>query len=142
MVKSLSHGRVEPLRPEQVEFEIRDEADWERVVDTMEDVMHGPRGTARSSGEGALYRIAGKTGTAQVRGLGQDEEYDEDAIEKRFRDHALFVGFAPADDPKIVVAVIVENGGSGGATAAPVARELMDAYLIDPMTQQLRVFDD
>ncbi|MEC7815486.1 MAG: penicillin-binding protein 2 [Pseudomonadota bacterium] len=103
--------------------------DWEYVVDTMEAVMHGDRGTARRVGEGASYRMAGKTGTAQVFSLAQDQEYDEEEIRERLRDHALFVGFAPANDPKIAVAVIVENGGSGSGTAAPVARAMFDAWL-------------
>ncbi|MBC7184437.1 MAG: penicillin-binding protein 2, partial [Marinobacter sp.] len=60
-----------------------------------------------------------------------DEEYDAEEIRERLRDHALFVGFAPVDNPKIAVAVIVENGGSGSGTAAPVARALFDAWLLD-----------
>jgi len=103
--------------------------DWEFVVETMEEVMHGARGTARSSGQGASYRMAGKTGTAQVFSLAEDEEYDEEQVRERLRDHALFVGFAPSDNPKIAVAVIVENGGGGSSTAAPVARALFDAWL-------------
>lgn len=103
--------------------------DWEFVVETMEEVMHGPRGTARAAGSSASYRMAGKTGTAQVFSLGEDEEYDEEQIKERLRDHALFVGFAPSDNPKIAVAVIVENGGGGSSTAAPVARALFDAWL-------------
>ncbi|HET8849628.1 MAG TPA: penicillin-binding protein 2 [Marinobacter sp.] len=102
--------------------------DWEYVVDAMEAVMHGPKGTARRAAEGASYRMAGKTGTAQVFSL-EGEEYNAEEIRERLRDHALFVGFAPADDPEIVVAVIVENGGSGSSTAAPVARAMFDAWL-------------
>jgi penicillin-binding protein 2 len=75
--------------------------------------------------------MAGKTGTAQVFSLEEDEEYDADEVRERLRDHALFVGFAPVDDPKIVVSVIVENGGSGSGTAAPVARALFDAWLLE-----------
>src|SRR5690606_16064280 len=103
--------------------------DWEYVVDAMEAVMHGPKGTARAAGRDAAYRIAGKTGTAQVFSLEEDEEYDAEEIRERLRDHALFVGFAPADDPQIAVSVIVENGGSGSGVAAPVARGLFDAWL-------------
>ena len=103
--------------------------DWEYVVDTMEEVMHGTRGTARGAARGASYRMAGKTGTAQVFSLGEDEEYDAEEIRERLRDHALFVGFAPTDDPKIAVAIIVENGGGGSSVAAPVARGLFDAWL-------------
>ncbi|MAO13932.1 penicillin-binding protein 2 [Marinobacter sp.] len=103
--------------------------DWEYVVETMEEVMHGARGTARAAARGASYRMAGKTGTAQVFSLAEDEEYDEEQVRERLRDHALFVGFAPSDNPRIAVAVIVENGGGGSSTAAPVARALFDAWL-------------
>jgi len=102
--------------------------DWDYIIDAMEDVVHGPRGTGRGIARGLTYRLAGKTGTSQVFSL-QEEEYDADEIEERLRDHALFVGFAPADDPKIAVAVLVENGGGGGRTAAPIAREVMDAWI-------------
>lgn len=105
--------------------------DWEYVVDAMEEVMHGRKGTARGAAEGAPYRMAGKTGTAQVFSLAEGEEYDEEEIRERLRDHALFVGFAPVDDPRIAVAVIVENGGSGSGTAAPVARAMFDAWLLE-----------
>jgi penicillin-binding protein 2 len=105
--------------------------DWEYVVDAMEDVMHGAKGTARAVGRGADYRMAGKTGTAQVFSLEEDEEYDAEEIRERLRDHALFVGFAPAEEPEIVVSVIVENGGGGSSTAAPVARAMFDAWLND-----------
>ena len=105
--------------------------DWERMIDAMEGVLHGETGTARDAARGLNYRIAGKTGTAQVVSIGQEEEYDADEIEERFRDHALFVGFAPADSPRIVVALIIENGGSGGATAAPAARKVFDYWLLD-----------
>ena len=107
----------------------RGAANWQVVVDAMEDVVHGPRGTARRIAAGATYRIAGKTGTAQVFSIGQEEKYDEDAIAKKLRDHGLFVGFAPVDRPRIAVAVLVENGGSGSRAAAPVARAVMDYYL-------------
>ena len=109
--------------------ELKNPDDWEDVVDTMEEVMHGTRGTARGAARGASYRMAGKTGTAQVFSLGEDEEYDAEEIRERLRDHALFVGFAPTDDPKIAVAIIVENGGGGSSVAAPVARGLFDAWL-------------
>ncbi len=108
---------------------LKDPENWEYVVDTMEEVMHGAKGTARRTGRGANYRMAGKTGTAQVFSLGQDEEYDAEEVRERLRDHALFIGFAPADDPKIAVAIIVENGGGGSSVAAPVARGLFDAWL-------------
>ncbi len=106
-------------------------SDWLRMIKAMEAVMHGEGGTARAAGQGAAYRIAGKTGTAQVFSIGQDEKYNEDEIEERLRDHALFVGFAPAENPTLVVALIVENGGSGGTTAAPVARAIFDYWLVE-----------
>jgi len=79
--------------------------------------------------------MAGKTGTAQVIGIAQGEKYDADQIEERQRDHALFVGYAPYDKPEIAVAVIVENGGSGAATAAPVARSIFDWYMEERVKQ-------
>ncbi|MDH3899846.1 MAG: penicillin-binding transpeptidase domain-containing protein, partial [Gammaproteobacteria bacterium] len=95
------------------------------------DVVHSSRGTARSIGKDSPYRIAGKTGTAQVFGLKEEEKYDAETIAAELRDHALFIAFAPVDDPQIAVAVIVEHGGGGGAVAAPIARRIMDAYLVD-----------
>lgn len=108
-----------------------DSMDWERMIDAMEDVLHGERGTARGAARGLNYRIAGKTGTAQVFSVGQEEEYKEEEIEERLRDHALFVGFAPADSPSIVLALVIENGGSGGTTAAPVARQVFDYWVLE-----------
>lgn len=104
--------------------------DWDRMFAAMRDVVHGARGSARSSGRGAAYQFAGKTGTAQVIGIKQDEDWDPNKVDPRFWDHALFVGFAPLDDPQIAVGIVVENGGGGSSTAAPVARILFDAYLL------------
>jgi penicillin-binding protein 2 len=95
----------------------------------MHDVMQGPRGTARAVGFGAPYEMAGKSGTAQVVSIAQDEEYDDAELEERQRDHALFISFAPLDEPRIAVALIVENGESGSGVAAPIAKAIMDAYL-------------
>jgi len=86
------------------------------------------RGTAKRIRTDA-YRIAGKTGTAQVFTVGQKESYRESQVSERMRDHALFVAFAPVEEPRIAVAVIVENGGHGGSVAAPIARQVIDAYL-------------
>ena len=93
--------------------------------------MHSDYGTARSSGAGAAFTIAGKTGTAQVFGIAQNAKYDAERLAKRLHDHSLFVGFAPAENPRIAVSVIVENGGGGSKVAAPTARRIMDAYLLD-----------
>jgi len=105
-------------------------ARWQRVVDAMVAVMSSAHGTARATGAGSAYQIAGKTGTAQVFSVGQNEKYNEKEVEERMRDHALFISFAPADAPRIAVAVLVENGGHGASVAAPVARKVMDAYLL------------
>ena len=102
---------------------------WDNVLEAMNAVMQGPRGSARAVGTGAPYKMAGKSGTAQVVSIAQDAEYDEDEIEERQRDHALFISFAPFEDPKIAVAVIVENGSSGSGVAAPIAKAVMDEYL-------------
>jgi penicillin-binding protein 2 len=78
---------------------------------------------------GATYRIAGKTGTSQVFSIGQEERYKEDELEKKLRDHGLFIAFAPVERPRIAVAVLVENGGGGSSSAAPLARTVMDYFM-------------
>ncbi len=103
--------------------------DWSDVASAMTNVVESPRGTAKRI-RSDKYRIAGKTGTAQVFSVKQDEEYDEEKIEKKYRDHALFIAYAPIEDPQIAVAVVVENGGHGGSVAAPIAKRIMDAYLL------------
>ncbi len=104
---------------------------WRKVIKAMEDVVHSARGTARRIGKDIQYHIAGKTGTAQVFGIGQEAEYKEKETPKHLRDHALFIAFAPADNPHIAVAVIVENGGHGGSIAAPIAGKVIKQYLKD-----------
>ena len=102
----------------------------DRVIRAMTAVMSSPRGTARMSGRRSAYSIAGKTGTAQVIAIAQGEEYDEDSLKEEFRDHALFIAFAPVENPKIAIAVVVENGGSGAGVAAPVARKVLDHFFL------------
>ncbi len=104
---------------------MQDSQHWEAVVDSMVEVIHGERGTARHVGKDMPFKVAGKTGTAQVFGIAQDEKYDAETLERKLHDHALFIAFAPADKPEFVVAVVVENGGSGSKTAAPIARKMM-----------------
>jgi penicillin-binding protein 2 len=108
---------------------VADREHWHAVIEAMHDVVQGAHGTARKVGEDAPYQFAGKTGTAQVFGLKQEEKYDAAKLEEKLRDHSLFIAFAPLDAPTIAVAVIVENGGSGSAVAAPIARTILDAYL-------------
>ncbi len=101
---------------------------WDTIKSGMVQVVEG--GTA-SRIRSPRYRIAGKTGTAQVFTLGQGQKYDARRLARHLQDHALFVAFAPLEDPRIAVAVIAEHGGGGSATAAPIARKVMDAYLLD-----------
>jgi penicillin-binding protein 2 len=98
------------------------------VREGMMDVMR-PGGTAAASVAGAPYTVAGKTGTAQVVGIKQGARYDAGRLSRQHRDHALFIAYAPAENPTIAVAVMVENGGSGSGTAAPIARAVFDYYL-------------
>jgi penicillin-binding protein 2 len=95
----------------------------------MADVTK-PVGTAAQAGAGAPYSIAAKTGTAQVVGMKQGERYDEKRMKREHWDHALLIAFAPADDPKLALAILVENGQHGGSTAGPIARTVFDYYLL------------
>ncbi|MCZ6655850.1 MAG: penicillin-binding protein 2 [Gammaproteobacteria bacterium] len=119
--------------------------DWEWLIDSMEDVVHrGNKGYRQNGvawayiGRGISYRMAGKSGTAQVVEIKQGEEYDEEELDEYNRKHAWFMAFAPADDPAIAVSVLVENGGGGSSVAGPIAREVLDAHLLP----QLAGLDD
>jgi penicillin-binding protein 2 len=101
---------------------------WQLVSDAMVGVTTDPKGTAHTQMNGAQYTVAGKTGTAQVIGIAQDQKYREEDIDERQRDHGLFVAFAPADAPRIALGIVVENGGGGSRAAAPVARKVLDAF--------------
>ncbi len=120
--ESLDESSVAPVK-------LHDEAIWDTVIGGMEHVNQSINGTARRAFQGATYLSAGKTGTAQVFGVKQDAEYNEEGLARRLRDHALYIGFAPVDAPTIAVAVVVEHGGHGSRTAAPMARKVMDAWL-------------
>jgi len=104
---------------------------WDRVYSGMEKVLSGSEGTARRTGVGLEYRMGGKSGTAQVFSLGQDQRYNAEELEERLRNHALFMAFAPIEEPKIAVSVIVENAGSGSTHAAHLARAMTDAWLLE-----------
>ena len=117
--------------------------DWERMVDAMEDVVHrGNQGYQQNGtawayiGQDIRYRMAGKSGTAQVVEIPQGAEYDEEELDEYQRKHAWFLAFAPADLPELAVAVLVENGGGGSSVAGPVAREVLDAYLLPRLTDE------
>ena len=107
---------------------------WNYIHESMRDVVHSNRGTARGINKGLTYNIAGKTGTAQVISINASDEYDRSKISERQWDHALFVAFAPAEDPKIAVALIVENGEHGSSAAAPIARTVIDTYIKSAMS--------
>ncbi|HSG04518.1 MAG TPA: penicillin-binding protein 2 [Marinobacterium sp.] len=125
-------------KPLPADVKLNREGNWDEIIQGMVNVVHASYGTARKVGAGTEYLMAGKTGTAQVVGIAQDAEYDSEALLERHRDHALFVAFAPADDPKIAVAVVVENGEGGSRAAAPVAREVIDAWLLNDYDNALR----
>ncbi|MFA5983963.1 MAG: penicillin-binding protein 2 [Methylococcaceae bacterium] len=113
------HQGAIPLKSENIED----------IMTAMINVVHSERGTAKAVGRGINYHIGGKTGTAQVFNIKQDAKYNENQIEFKLRDHALFIAFAPAEDPKIAVAVIAENGGHGGSVAAPIAAKVIKQFL-------------
>jgi penicillin-binding protein 2 len=108
---------------------LKDPKNWDKMFKAMEDVVTGPRGTARALRRNLNFTMAAKTGTAQVVSIAQNEEYDSEALAERNRDHALFVAFAPVENPTIAIAVIVENGESAGRTAGPIAKAVMQEYL-------------
>ena len=119
-----------PVKPEHMKF----------VRDAMVDVNIS--GTGRVAFQGAPYKVGGKTGTAQVISIKQGEKYNEARTAERHRDHSLFIAFAPAEDPKIAIAVLVENGGFGARAAAPIARAAIDYYLLGKKPAGPAVPDD
>ena len=127
LVKAIN-GIDQPTITAEKDISISDQH-WDYVHKAMQNVVHSGRGTARSINKGLTYRIAGKTGTAQAISIDAEDKYDNTKIAKRQWDHALFIAFAPADDPKIAIGLIVENGEHGGSAAAPIARAVFDAYM-------------
>lgn len=128
-IESEISGKRQAISPKILDRVTLNPDNVEIVKRGMVDVTM-PGGTAASIGANAGYLIAAKTGTAQVIGIKQNEKYNENTIDERHRDHALFIAYAPADDPQIALAVIVENGGHGGSAAGPIARKVMDYYLL------------
>jgi penicillin-binding protein 2 len=117
----------ETIASKKTEIKLKHSSHWDIVRRAMRDVIHGRLGTARATGWKIKFKMAGKTGTAQVFSIGQDEEYDEKTVARKLRDHGLFIGFAPYKNPAIAVAVIGENGEHGSA-AAPIAAKIMQRY--------------
>jgi penicillin-binding protein 2 len=129
-IENIRTGEKQQTRPQIINrIKIQENDHWVQVIQAMKDVVHSPRGTGRRLNKDINYTIAGKTGTAQVIGIKQGEKYDESKIKKKFQDHALFVAFAPVEQPRIAIAVIVENGGHGSTAAAPVAGKIIKAWL-------------
>ena len=149
LVASIFANRGRIVRPKmvksqkvtQVESDLKmveglEDGDWERMIAAMEDVVHlGNQGFRRNGtawahiGQDISYRMAGKSGTAQVVEIKQGEEYSEEELEEAEKNHAWFIAFAPVKNPKIAVAVLIENGGGGSSVAGPVARKVLDSYL-------------
>lgn len=126
-------GNITDLDPAEPGYKrpvvISDHNHWQVIKDAMQDVNMGAKGSARRAFADAPYSSAGKTGTAQVVNLGEDEEYVAEEIAEQYRDNAMYVGYAPADDPQVVIAVAMENViGGGGSVAAPAAREMLDSW--------------
>ena len=121
-------------------IKLKDERNWQRMVNAMKKVITDSLGTGRRL-QGTEYSIAGKTGTGQVFSLQEDQEYDAESLDKRLHDHALFIGFAPADAPKIAVFAIFENGGSS-SKPADLTKALFDAYLYDDYPDRYDYFEE
>ena len=119
---------VKSRDPSKTMIKLRNERHWDVMFEAMKSVVHGTWGTARATGWGMKFKMAGKTGTAQVFGIAQDEEYDAETVAKKLRDHGLFIGFGPAEDPVLAVAVVAENGEHGSAMA-PIARKLIGRFM-------------
>ncbi|AYF14340.1 TPA: penicillin-binding protein 2 [Vibrio parahaemolyticus] len=113
---------------------------WDIAKEGMRRVNHGTRGTARRSFYNMSYQTAGKSGTAQVFGLGENEVYNADEIAEHLRDHALFTGFAPFDDPKVIVTLVLENAGGGSSNGGPMARKIFDRVVLGP--EEIKPEDD
>lgn len=127
----------EPLEP----LPLRKADHWDAALKGMENVVNAKYGTAKSIND-APYRIAGKTGTAQVFTIKQHESYDAKKLDRRLHDHAVFIGYAPAEAPRLAVAAFVEHGGSGSGVAAPIVRKVMDGWLLEDYVQQAAAVDE
>jgi penicillin-binding protein 2 len=131
LVKEIRPAKGGAVLTEQKQlFDLAINPDHLKLVKSAMEAVTKPGGTAVGANYGVTYRMAGKTGTAQVIAMKQGEKYDAKKVSEYNRDHAWFIAFAPADKPRIAMAVLAENGGHGGTTAAPIARKVMDYYLL------------
>ncbi|VUD53153.1 Peptidoglycan D,D-transpeptidase MrdA [Thalassocella blandensis] len=133
LVASIGDKTIEPKVVDQMQAS---EVNWEFVKQSMSDVVNNIHGTAHSLGRLLDYKIAGKTGTAQVVGIAQGEEYESEALAEFHRDHTLFVAFGPVKNPTLALAVIVENGEKHGDTDFPVVKAVFDAYFAQEKVRQ------
>jgi penicillin-binding protein 2 len=132
-IRAAGSNVVTPQKPTLMKpINIANSDQWGVIYDGMLGATSAG-GTAYVAGLGAKYKIAGKTGTAQVFTIKQTENTRAKIVDERKRDHAWFIAYAPADDPKIAISVLVENGGFGAAAAAPIARKVLDAFLLGEM---------
>jgi penicillin-binding protein 2 len=125
-------GAAEQDRPAAAalkDIPVRNPGNWDAIITAMRNVVASEHGTAHAISRNAPFEIAGKTGTAQVFGIKQDEKYVASEVAERLRDHSLFVAFSPPEHPRIALAVMVENAGHGSTAAAPIARKMIDQYL-------------
>ncbi len=137
LVKQVQRNDQTPAAEVQPAFTLNLNPEHLALVKRAMVAVTQPGGTAARAGAGAPYTFAGKTGTTQVIGMKQGEKYIESQVQERHRDHALFIAYAPADQPTIALAVLVENGGHGGATAAPIARKVLDYFFLGKMPEPL-----
>lgn len=139
LVKEIRRANESPLVTENKQlFDLKIDPAHLKLVKSAMEAVTKPGGTAAGANYGAPYSIAGKTGTAQVIAIKQGEKYDSKKVSEYNRDHAWFIAFAPADKPRIALAVLAENGGHGGSTAAPIARKVMDYYLLGKEVKPLQ----
>jgi len=143
LIKEIRRSRGEPLLTESRQlFDLQIDPEHMKLVKSAMEAVTKPGGTAAGAGAGAPYRMAGKTGTAQVVAMKQGEKYDAKRLSEYNRDHAWFIAFAPADKPRIALAVLAENGGHGGTTAAPIARKVLDYYLLGKLPKPLQTVSE
>jgi len=133
-IPQIKRGYIED---EQIQVELpktlrpvamKKEENWDIVLDAMYGTVNREHGTAFNAFATAPYVSAGKTGTAQLFSVAQDEEYVEEEVAEHLRDNAMYVGYAPYDEPRVSIAVVIENAGGGSSNAAPLARAMFDYY--------------
>ena len=124
--------KQQPIVPaEQDPIQVKDDNYWNVALQGMYLVNNGPEGSGRHAFAGTSYKSGGKSGTAQVVGMKENQRYDASKLKAEHRDNALFVTFAPFDNPRVVCALILENAGGGSKNAAPLARAMLDSYLLN-----------